>query len=222
MLKNDVSPVSRKRQPRGLALGLTLWTLWMLGAPRTASAATAASAGQIQALLAKPPVLCGDFEQSKQLIGIKKPLVSHGRFCVVTDKGVLWRTLKPFANTVRLTRDEIIHTQDGRVVQRLDASHEPTVRMINRVLFALLSGDLGQLERLFAMHGTVDGTQWHVTLTARDAALAKAIGLITLEGGAYVKRIAIDESGGDRTRIGVTHVVTGASALMPEEAAAFE
>ena len=68
----------------------------------------AAPVAQIQSILAKPKTLCGRFEQSKQLVGLKKPVASNGRFCVVADKGVLWRTLQPFPNTLKLTRDEIV------------------------------------------------------------------------------------------------------------------
>jgi len=42
---------------------------------------------EIQLMLAKPKVLCGRFDQRKQLVGLKKPLTSNGRFCVVADKG---------------------------------------------------------------------------------------------------------------------------------------
>ena len=70
-----------------------------------ACAQAAAPVAKIQSMLAKPDVLCGRFDQTKQLAGMKKPLLSHGRFCVVKGKGVLWRTLKPFPNTLRLTRD---------------------------------------------------------------------------------------------------------------------
>jgi len=31
-------------------------------------------------MLAQPKVLCGHFDQSKQLAGLKKPMVSNGRF----------------------------------------------------------------------------------------------------------------------------------------------
>ena len=60
----------------------------------------AAPVAQIQAVLAKPDVMCGRFDQSKQLVGIKKPLASSGRFCVVAGRGVLWRTLLPFPATL--------------------------------------------------------------------------------------------------------------------------
>ena len=176
---------------------------------------------KIQSMLAKPNVMCGRFDQSKQLNGMKKPLLSNGRFCVVAAKGVLWRTLQPFPNSLRLTRDEIVHFQGDRVAMRLDAKQEPTVRMINSVLFSLLSGDLAQLETLFEIEGTVDTNSWHVALKAREPALAKAIGAITLDGSAYVKNISIAEASGDRTNIVFSAIQTGESAISSEEAALF-
>jgi len=183
------------------------------------SAHAAAPIAQIQAMLAKPDQLCGRFDQTKRLAGMKKPLVSTGRFCVVAGKGVLWRTLKPFPNTLRLKRDEIIHMQGDRVAMRLDASQEPTVRMINGVLFSLLGGDLGQLGSLFEVNGSVTGQTWKVDLKARSAALARAVGAISLEGGAYVRAIQMNEESGDKTDIVFTDIKTGPGAVLPEEAA---
>ena len=184
-------------------------------------AQAAAPVARIQAMLAKPPIMCGRFDQTKQLAGMKKPLASNGRFCVVAGKGVLWRTLQPFPSTLRLTRDEIVNYQGDRVAMRLDAKTEPTVRMINNVLFSLLSGDLGQLESLFEVDGTVDATSWNVALKARQAALEKAIGTIKLDGGAYVKNIVMSEAGGDKTSIVFSAIQTGEAAMTKEEAALF-
>lgn len=192
-----------------------------LAALMTAPAHAAVQVSKIQAMLAKPAVMCGRFDQTKTLAGMKKPLASNGRFCVVAGKGVLWRTLKPFPSTMRLTRDEIVNYQGDRVAMRLDAKTEPTVRMINNVLFSLLSGDLAQLESLFEVDGTVDASSWNVALKARQAALDKAIGTIKLEGGAYVKNIVMSENSGDRTNIVFSDIKTGESALTAEEAALF-
>ena len=184
-----------------------------------ASAAAAAPTASIQAMLARPDQLCGRFEQTKQLAGMKKPLASSGRFCVVAGKGVLWRTLKPFASTLRLSRDEIVQLQGDRVAMRLEASREPTVRMINGVLFSLLSGDLGQLDTLFDVDGTAAAGAWKVTLKARNPALARAIGTISLDGGAYVRTIHMAEESGDRTDIVFSDIKTGPGSALPEEAA---
>jgi len=184
-----------------------------------AGAHAGAPVAQIQAMLAKPEQLCGRFDQVKRLAGMKKPLASSGRFCVVAGKGVLWRTLKPFPNTLRLKRDEIVHLQGDRVAMRLEASREPTVRMINGVLFSLLAGDLGQLDSLFDVDGSIQGDSWRVALKARSAALARAVGTISLEGGAYVRSIQMNEDSGDRTEIVFSDIKTGPGAVLPEEAA---
>jgi hypothetical protein len=140
---------------------------------------------------------------------------------VVADKGVLWRTLQPFPNTLRLTRDEIIHFQGDRITMRLDAKQEPTVRMINGLLFAVLTGDLNQLETRFDLDAAIHNNSWSVALKAREPALAKVIGSITLQGDAYVKNVAISEASGDRTTIIFSAVETGDAAMTADEAALF-
>jgi hypothetical protein len=203
-----------KRLICGFAIGFGLLSV------ATVSSA-AAPIEKIQAMLAKPKVLCGRFDQTKQLSGMKKPLLSNGRFCVVAGKGVLWRTLQPFPDTLRLTKDEIVHYQGDRVAMRLDAKQEPTVRMINSVLFSLLSGDLSQLDKLFEVDGTADAKSWRVALKAREPGLAKAIGAISLEGGAYVNSINMNEASGDKTNIVFSAMQSGDAAMQPEEAALF-
>lgn len=183
--------------------------------------AAATPVAKVQAMLAKPNILCGRFDQTKQLNGMKKPLASSGRFCVVPGKGVLWRTLQPFPATLRLTRDEITQFQGERVAMRLEAQQEPTVRMINSVLFSLLAGDLTQLETLFEVDGNTDATGWQVALKAREPALARAIGTIALDGSAYVRHITINEPSGDRTAIAFSTIQTGIGAMLPEETALF-
>jgi hypothetical protein len=199
-----------RRQLVGLCFGLIL--LPLLGA---------APVSKIQSMLAKPKVLCGRFDQKKQLVGLKNAVSSSGRFCVVADKGVLWRGLQPFPNTLRLTRDEIVQLRGDQVALRLDAKQEPTIRLINTVLFALLAGDLGELEKLFEIHGSIQNNAWSVTLKAREAGLAKAIGSIALEGDAYVRRITIHEASGDRTSIDFAALETGDGAMNVDEAKLF-
>jgi Outer membrane lipoprotein carrier protein LolA-like len=181
----------------------------------------AAPVPKIQSMLARPKILCGRFDQSKQLVGLKKPVNSNGRFCVVADKGVLWRTLQPFANTLKVTRDEIIQLSGERVAVRLDARQEPAVRMINSVLFALLAGDLEPLEKLFDIDGAAQDKSWSVKLKPRDAALSKVISGIALDGGTYVKSIVISEASGDRTEIEFSAIQAGDGAMNPDEAALF-
>jgi outer membrane lipoprotein-sorting protein len=219
LIGNVLRPLRALPPLRGALKGAAM-ALLVGAAGLSGSAQAAAPLAQIQALLAKPDVMCGRFDQTKQLVGIKKPLASNGRFCVVAGKGVLWRTLQPFPSTLRLTRDEIVQMQGERVAMRLDAKQEPVVRMINSVLFSLLSGDLSQLDKLFEIDGSVQSKQWKVALTAREAALAKAIGAIALEGGDYVRKVTMNEAGGDHTEILFSEIRSGPQALSAEDGAA--
>jgi len=185
-------------------------------------AQTAAPIAEIQSILEKPKIMCGRFDQTKLLVGINKPLLSNGRFCVVADKGILWRTLYPFPNTLRLTQDEIIQTQGKQTTMRMDATQEPVVRMTNTVLFSLLAGDFSQLDKIFILNSHIENSHWHVNLKAREPGLAKVIGNISLEGDQHVKKVNIQESNGDKTMIIFSDIKNGGNAMTKEEGALFD
>jgi hypothetical protein len=188
----------------------------LLAAPRPAQ--DNANLAKIQALLAKPPIVCGKFEQSKTLVGLRRPVRSSGRFCVALEKGVLWTTLLPFPASLRLTKDEIVESRDGQVTKRLSAQQEPTIGIINDLLFSLLQGDLKRLASGFAISSTVDAQQWKARLVPNEGGMKRIIGSIDLNGGAFVNEIVIHEASGDLTNIAFSSIATGPSALLPEEA----
>ena len=189
---------------------------------QAAAAQGDANMDKVQALLARPPVLCGQFDQSKTMVGLRRPVKSAGRFCIVAEKGVLWTTVTPFPSTLRLTRDEIIESQGDKVTKRLSASQEPAVRIINDLLFSVMAGELKRLMSAFAVDATVDGKSWRAKLDPRESGMKTVIAGIELNGGEYVKHITIREASGDRTDITFSGVVTGVQALLPAESQAFE
>ena len=197
---------------RLFACGVGLLALVMLGA---------APVAKIASMLAKPNVLCGRFNQVKELVGLKKPVTTSGRFCVVSGKGILWRSLEPFPNTLRITRNEIVEFRGAKVATRLDGAREPKVQMINGLLFSLLAGDIGQLENFFQVDATIHDNSWNARLMAREKAMASVISQIALEGDVFVKKIVISEVSGDRTEIIFSGIETGEGAISSDEAALF-
>ena len=177
---------------------------------------------QIQALLAHPAMMCGRFEQAKTLVGLRRPVKSSGRFCVVVDKGVLWTTVLPFPATLRLTKDEIVESHGDQVTKRLSAHQEPAVGIINDLLFSLLQGDLKRLTASFAINSSVEQQAWTARLTPKEGGMKRVIGEIELNGGEFVRQITIHEASGDATQIVFSAVATGPAALQPEEARQFE
>ena len=186
------------------------------------AAGSADLAAGVRDRLQNAMVLRGQFEQTKQVAGFKKPLVSKGDFLVAKARGVLWQTRAPFPSVLRLTRNEIRATQNGEVAFRLDASSEPTVSVINGVLFSLLNGDVAALESHFEIEGELRGSAWHLKLTPKDANMAKLMQRIELDGDKFVRHIEIAEGNGDDTSIVLSGQSSEPASLTGDESARFE
>ncbi len=154
--------------------------------------------------------------------GMKRPLESRGRFCAVSGRGALCKTLQLFPATLRRMHDDIVNYQSGKVTMRLDAGQEPVVRMINQRLFSLSAGDLGQPESLFDVNARPESGKWSVLLKVQAPGLARAVRAangISPDGADYVNNITINEVSGDRTTIVLSAIPTGNEAILSEEPA---
>ncbi len=178
---------------------------------------------QVRQRLTSEPVVRGTFEQRKSVKGFRNPLLSSGDFVVSRQRGVLWRTLEPFASSLVVTRDRVVARQaDGSVARRLTAAEEPAVRTIGETLFGVMAADLGSLTQRFEIRGELSGRDgWRLALTPRDATLGRWIQRIELEGDRFLRSIQMDEGNGDATTIRLSRHTT-APALAPDEEARFE
>ena len=199
---------------------LLIWlsSCW-LGVP--AQAADLALLNTIQSRLTVATVIRGDFTQTRQLAGIKKPLVAKGSFVVEKTRGVLWRTLTPFPQTTRVTQGEILQKDGDRVLMSLSADKEPAAHAISRILFSLFAGDMSALAEYFDYTGQIDGGGWQLSFTPREAGLRTVIGSMSLEGDSVVRQVTLTSAAGDITRIVFSNAAT-AAALTADERAQFE
>ncbi|MCL1824398.1 MAG: outer membrane lipoprotein carrier protein LolA [Proteobacteria bacterium] len=186
-----------------------------------AQAADPALLNAIQSRLSIDTVIRGDFTQTRQLAGIKKPLLANGVFTVEKTQGVLWRTLTPFPQTTRITQGEILQKDGDRVLMTLRADREPAVNAISRVLFSLFAGDISALAEYFDYSGQIKGDAWQLSFTPREAGLRAVIGSLSLEGDNVVRQVTLASAAGDVTRIAFSNVAT-AAALTADERAQFE
>jgi hypothetical protein len=198
-----------------LLLCLGLWSV-------PAQAADSPLLNAIQSRLIIDTVIRGDFTQTRQLTGIKKPLVANGSFTVEKTRGVLWRTLAPFPQTMRITQGEILQKDGERVLMSLRADQEPAAGAISRVLFSLFAGNVSALAEFFDYDGELVGnTGWRARFTPRDAGLKAVIGSLSLEGDSVVRQVTLTSAAGDITLITFSNTAT-AAALTADERAQFE
>lgn len=165
----------------------------------------------VRARLDAAPVLRGAFEQKKTVKGFSRPLVSSGRFLLVRDQGILWDTEKPFAATLTVTPEVLTAAHGGGDAgYRLEADKEPGVAIVNRLLLALVAGDLQALSSHFEVEGALRGkSAWTLTLTPSSAGLAKVFTSIRLEGAGEVREVELQEQNGDRSVIHFQELRTG-------------
>jgi hypothetical protein len=177
---------------------------------------------EVRQRLASDPVLRGSFEQRKTVKGFRHPLVSTGDFVVARARGVVWRTLTPFASTLVVTRDSVIARQaDGRIARRLSAGEEPAVRAVSETLFGVMAADLSMLAQRFEISGDSGRDGWRLALQPRDTALARWIARLELEGDRFLTGVRMQEASGDATAIRLARHSVG-TALVAEEDAQFE
>lgn len=169
--------------------------------------------------LADVPVLRGAFEQRKTVKGFRNPLVSSGEFVVARQRGVIWRTLVPFASSLVVTRDRVVARQaDGTVAKRLNANEEPAVRAVSETLFGVMAADLSALVQRFDVSGESRPEGWRLLLLPRDAGLARWIQRVELEGDRFLQSVRLHEASGDLTAIRLARHVTGTALAADEEA----
>ncbi|UXY16002.1 outer membrane lipoprotein carrier protein LolA [Chitiniphilus purpureus] len=180
-----------------------------------AVAAAQVPLSEVQARLDQARVIRGEFTQLRELVGVDKPLRASGRFVLDRARGVVWETRKPFAQTLRITRDEIVQRQGETVTLRLNTGRDPAAGTVGTVLFALMAGDFEGLARYFEIEASVDGARWQVNLTPRTATLGKLMRTLSLSGAKTVETIDLTAQSGDATRIALRGVT-----LLPAPGAA--
>jgi Outer membrane lipoprotein carrier protein LolA len=171
---------------------------------------------QLRALLARPAaklrdaqVLTGQFQHSRHLREIPKPLVAHGEFTFVRDLGVNWHTRQPFDSVVVLTAAGLTQSDDGRQAQRISADDQPAVRLITNIFMSLFTLDTQSLAGDFDLSGGVEdekANRWIIGLKPRAGAISSVFKAATVAGSDDVEQVVLTDAHGDRTVIGLTDI----------------
>lgn len=184
-----------------------------------------ATAGAImRSRLIEAPVLRCRFEQTKHLQGFRNPLVSAGIVLFARDRGVVWRTIQPFASTAVLTRTRVVtRSADGSASTIVGRAASPAWVTGNELMMALIGGDIDTLAKHFDISESLVGDgSWHLQLTPKSGPLSQLFDRIELQGDRYMRSVGLVEAGGDRTEIRFLEPYDVSSALTDAEVNQFE
>lgn len=175
-----------------------LLTLLML----TSLSVHAVTLDALQQRFASQPVVRADFSQLRTIKGMAQPLKSSGQLLIARDKGLWWQQAKPFPLTLVLDEKRMVQVMNGQPPEIVTADSNPQMFQFNHLLRALFQADRKVLEQNFALDfHDLGHDQWRLVLTPTTSPLDKLFNNITLQGGAYLDSIQLNDRQGDRTDI---------------------
>jgi hypothetical protein len=191
----------------GLAAAFTLLCLPALAA-LAATASPEPAFAQLLTLLAARRHGHAPFTEVHEMAMLKEPLTSSGELFYDAPDRLEKRTLTPRAETLVLDHG-ILTAQRGQHRHVLELSAYPQVVPFVESIRATLAGDEAALERYFSVDFHGELAHWTLHLTPKDAALARAVKDITIEGERDVLHtVLIRQSDGDRSLITIGPEIT--------------
>jgi Outer membrane lipoprotein carrier protein LolA len=190
--------------------------LFLTGAAKAASLdvfAHETSADELAATLLVQPikqiapakVLRAKFVHKKYLSDIPAPLESSGEMFFLRDKGLYWRTQKPFESVFVLTPTGAFQRDEGGAAVKVDAA-QPAVRAAAGIFMALFSIDLKSLSHDFRLYGVPTGSGWQMGLKPKRTTMTAVFAQAVIRGAEQVQEIELTDSRGDRTVIRLVEV----------------
>jgi hypothetical protein len=143
------------------------------------------------------------FTETHELAMLKQPLTSSGELVYVAPDRLEKRTTAPRAETLVLDHG-LLTAQRGRHTYTVALQDAPQVIPFVESVRATLAGDRAALERHFTTRFEGDAAHWRLSLLPRDAAIAKSVQQIRMEGerGA-IHTVEIRETDGDRSLLNI-------------------
>lgn len=171
--------------------------------------------------LASKPVVRAQFQQSKQIANVTKPMVSTGQLLFVKNQGVLWQIQRPVkANLVVSPAKMVQKTERTQTVVNLKQTpYGPAAN----VLLQLMSGNESALKQNFQVASFKrTGTSWQASLIPQTSTMKQLFARIEVEGGAYVQRLNMVDAQNRSTQITFSQHATTPATLSTAENALFK
>lgn len=179
--------------------------------PRQALACGTLGAGQ---------VVRGRFVQTRHLQGFPRPLVSHGRFVLSPDHGLIWEVETPFAVVTIMSPAGLVQQRQGAETFRLAADRLPFMSRLYAMLEGALGGNWAALASDFTIARTGSATDWQVTLTPKGPqSPSMPFRSIEARGGCLVDSVNLVKPAGDIDALAFSDQAVTTGPLSAAEAA---
>ena len=187
---------------------LVLTFIWF----KTAGAAETQDAARLEALAKRLndfTSLEADFTQKRTLGAAGRTLTSTGTLSLTGDGAFSWVQKTPFVQTVSLKDGVFTIRYEDEAPEVMKAETHPAVLSAARLLTSVMRLDAAALQDAFdytLVGGEKPANAWTITLRARDEALGRILGTVTLKGSEYVESIRMSPSNDNVTDMILSNV----------------
>lgn len=151
--------------------------------------------------LASAQLTTGHFVQERELTGFPKPMRTEGVYFLDLKKGIVWETLKPFANTLIFSEKGIkrINKHGAQVISAQDI---PYLKTVNALMLSLFSAQTESLNKDFDILLEGSSARWSMTLVPKKtSALATVFNSLEITGAALPQSIKMVNRQNETTRL---------------------
>jgi hypothetical protein len=175
--------------------------MWLPLASAWASDTPVSAAQSLIAALGRPAPARTAFAEARFLNMLERPLVVSGELSWLGGDKLQRRVEHPQRETATIADGEVTQQRDGKRPRHFSLQRAPQLEVLLDSFVALLSGDAARLQQAFEIrHGGDAAGAWTLTLTPRDAKVAKAVASIRIDGYASTSRcMHMQEADGDVT-----------------------
>lgn len=143
----------------------------------------------------------GHFVQERELTGFPKPMRTEGVYFLDLKKGIVWETLKPFANTM-IFSEKGIKSVNKHGTQVISAQDIPYLKTVNALMLALFSAQAERLNKDFDIHLKGSSAHWTMRLVPKKtSALATVFKTMEITGAASPESIKMVNRQNETTRL---------------------
>jgi hypothetical protein len=182
-----------------LCLMLLPWVSAKASASKSETTAAADTSTTLIAALGQPAPARTAFAEARFLKVLDQPLVVSGELAWLGGDQLQRRVDHPHQETASIANGEVTLQRAGKSARTFSLSHAPQLQVLLDSFVALLSGDGSRLQQAFSIRQTGQaGGAWSLTLTPRDAKVAKTVASIVIDGeGRQSRCMQMQEADGD-------------------------
>jgi hypothetical protein len=143
----------------------------------------AATARALVNSMGRPAPARTAFAEARFLKMLDQPLVVSGELAWLGEDRLERRVEHPNREVSTIANGEVTQQREGRPPRQFSLKRAPQLQILLDSFVALLGGDAARLEGAFTIQHTVDDSKhWTLTLTPRDATLARTVSSIEIDG----------------------------------------